>query len=770
MANIKSVNGNTIVLDGSGIADEAVTKTKLDAALRAKADGVRENSYGTVADAGMTSLTASDWQQGAVQTNSNVSTFGQIISATSGLVTPVRQYASRDVQVWCDAGWEMAFHPYASDSDSSYKYGQSGYSYAVLMWHQILLVPKGNYYRIVLRKVGAQASDVLDPAVDSKHVHFVTEEAGLLGDGNIAPSLKWKVGTMSAGVPTWTQNTHLLMADIVEAKRPIKVVADDSVVRPYVAYYDESGATLRSGFRVSMIPAGARFRLDLNIRDGSDQGHYGMVEALQLIEMDGNFPWLGATATDVITYADNRIIMCMPERHDYPVVISLPDYSKYLVGAYLKTNGNVVSTFDWEGAYDRPVGVPAGQWYHVYMAKADNTAFSAAEFDEAVGMLRVEQLEGYPSPIDGVRNDVSLLKRRVTALEGETIPAYYESQTYSLDGRIADILAANPQPKETVAQFAFATDFHFTEYSNQLKARMLLNKVFAKTNCSMFVDGGDVVDGKLIGSGLVTPIDFAKQMQHWSNWVIPDSCGLALQVVGNHDGGASWNPSGDALIDEHTLYEVSAIARTAGNVVLDPNGECQLYVDDPYHKIRWIVGNYGNTTNVGHWDVSQGHGVLGESKSDCLSFVGWALDSMDDGWIAVVFNHILINSWDNGPVKGAANLESLCDAYNARSSATLDSRMFDFSDARGEVACIIGGHLHLDYDYETTGGIPCIVVTTDNAGAQCSINESTGKPYVDARQAGTPEEQAIDVFTIDTENRTISTVRIGFGEDRSWTY
>lgn len=59
-------------------------------------------------------------------------------------------------------------------------------------------------------------------------------------------------------------------------------------------------------------------------------------------------------------------------------------------------------------------------------------------------------------------------------------------------------------------------------------------------------------------------------------------------------------------------------------------------------------------------------------------------------------------------------------------------------------------------------------MTTD-AGADI-YNAKNDNDAGGNRKAGDVSEQSVDVFFINTEARTIETVRLGYGENRSWTY
>ena len=78
-----------------------------------------------------------------------------------------------------------------------------------------------------------------------------------------------------------------------------------------------------------------------------------------------------------------------------------------------------------------------------------------------------------------------------------------------------------------------------------------------------------------------------------------------------------------------------------------------------------------------------------------------------------------------------------------------------------DVIAAFGGHAHIDYSFNTPGGIPVILTTCDS-----DIQESGGL----TRTRGTTTEQAFDVVLINYDTRTIKLVRVGAGSDRTFTY
>lgn len=75
-----------------------------------------------------------------------------------------------------------------------------------------------------------------------------------------------------------------------------------------------------------------------------------------------------------------------------------------------------------------------------------------------------------------------------------------------------------------------------------------------------------------------------------------------------------------------------------------------------------------------------------------------------------------------------------------------------------KIACIICGHTHIDLS-DTSGKYPIICTTCDAHGIQASSMSS------DNRDANTINEQAFDVFHVDTVNQKVYATRIGGGKN-----
>ena len=101
--------------------------------------------------------------------------------------------------------------------------------------------------------------------------------------------------------------------------------------------------------------------------------------------------------------------------------------------------------------------------------------------------------------------------------------------------------------------------------------------------------------------------------------------------------------------------------------------------------------------------------------------------------------------------------------YNTRQNGTYYNCTWDFRNSQAECMALICGHVHRDYSVNSSGNIRIISTV-------CDANSTSANAYNDLeRTTGTYKEQAIDIFFVDTENNTIETVRIGAGEDRSFS-
>lgn len=94
----------------------------------------------------------------------------------------------------------------------------------------------------------------------------------------------------------------------------------------------------------------------------------------------------------------------------------------------------------------------------------------------------------------------------------------------------------------------------------------------------------------------------------------------------------------------------------------------------------------------------------------------------------------------------AQKIFSMAQAFNERTTVTIDDIKYDFSECTGKIVCAYGGHKHVDY-VGMANGIPVILV-------------------IDTQSGDIP---SFDIVYADYENKVVNTERIGTGKNRTIT-
>ena len=202
--------------------------------------------------------------------------------------------------------------------------------------------------------------------------------------------------------------------------------------------------------------------------------------------------------------------------------------------------------------------------------------------------------------------------------------------------------------------------------------------------------------------------------------------GSLYNLVGNHDRACT-----NAQIYARLLKHMD------GKVTYGGFG--YFWFDNTATKTRYICLNtYDMNSSI---DAAQ------------LAWFSAVLEAMPDGYNALVFGHIFMDTPTHTGYEGAAittqgtQIATASDAFNA-------------SHATKKVFAIFGGHTHFDAHIWSDGGIPIIMIDTDSTLA-CGPNTATG---------GTISESCIDVVTCDYTNKVVKCERIGRGESRVISY
>lgn len=345
------------------------------------------------------------------------------------------------------------------------------------------------------------------------------------------------------------------------------------------------------------------------------------------------------------------------------------------------------------------------------------------------------------------------------------LPRYWEKP---LSKKIAKIRALQAEASGNLACVAMITDFHWRE--NAKNSVPLLERVLAECAIPYFFNAGDIVSG----AGTCTAEFLWEEIRACKRLFYPleQKC---LYVEGNHDRAY--------CTFEPPAYYVENLPKKAFNeqyfssLEAYPNRQFgdggYYYADDFASKVRYIVLNGQDVPSdeIDERGYAKYNAMLhfGFLQKQIEWFAHVALQVPSREWSVIACSHAspsgvkvekeyynyslmtgVLNAFQKGNVyQGETVLEN--PLFNAKISV-------DFTNKGGNVIAWLGGHTHKDA-INVEDGIVCINTAADTAYISL---------YPD--RMGTTEEQAIDVFVIDTKKRKGDIVRIGKGEDRVFTY
>ena len=317
------------------------------------------------------------------------------------------------------------------------------------------------------------------------------------------------------------------------------------------------------------------------------------------------------------------------------------------------------------------------------------------------------------------------------------IPAYWLSELTTKSETIQKAVVSAGRNKSA---FLWYTDAHWQ--TNSKISPYLLDYLCKNTPINKVNFGGDIIND---------PTEFTydniKYAYEWRKLIadIPNH----HSVLGNHDAN-------------HNTTDVSKIAYSFLNASEESadmvvGGDFYYYIDNPSEKTRYLYLSY--LTNDHAEMMAQGQ------------FIVDAIKSAPDNWhiVAIAHRWFQYTSSSNPTVGSVPAYESeilkIFDEYNARAKHTASNYFTaqDFADGKAKVEFCIGGHIHIDYDFRTDGGIPVIITTSDTNQDRVPDSE------VDSGTLGTISESAVYGIVADysdSSNTKITVVGIGRGTSR----
>lgn len=312
-----------------------------------------------------------------------------------------------------------------------------------------------------------------------------------------------------------------------------------------------------------------------------------------------------------------------------------------------------------------------------------------------------------------------------------TLPDYW---TEYLTTKQPTLTAADAALGFNGVSFAFVTDVHIN--TNNKISPLLLKYLTTHTSIRDVVCGGDIV------TNYNTKANAEKELQWWASET------SELDIVnlhGNHDNNSNGQTDNTQTLTNAEFYALEC--RPAENYVHFAPGHLYGYRDNEAQKVRYIY------LDTGAPDAA----VISSTQ---ITWMTARISELADGWTVVVFAH---QFWSG------ANASTATLTLDGNGTAIMNALDSIYDSIAATIACVVVGHCHRDYSMTSAKGYPIIATTCDAGGTAAS----TYDPDQNTRTPGTTTEQALDLYYIDTANKTIKTIRIGAGDttkDRSFTY
>lgn len=329
-------------------------------------------------------------------------------------------------------------------------------------------------------------------------------------------------------------------------------------------------------------------------------------------------------------------------------------------------------------------------------------------------------------------------KAEIAGMAGSSIvPDYW---VFELETKANNIQVAMEAAGRNKSAFLWYTDAH---WPNSAKVSpMLLDYLVRNTPMNKVNFGGDIV-----GDPSPYNHDNVKYVYDWRERIarLPNH----HSVYGNHDVN-HWTT------DVHKIaYAMLMAPEESSDMVV--GGDSYYYIDNPSERTRYLYLSY----------LTSDHAAMLEQGE----FIVEALNGTPEGWhiVAIAHRWWQYSSSSNPAVGTVPGFEkdvlSVFDAYNARGTRGGSNYFYtqDFTDAKGKVEFCIGGHIHIDHDFTSEGGIPVIITASD------TNQERVPAEPEDSGTVGTITEAAVYGIIADytdAENTKITVVGVGRGTSR----
>lgn len=486
------------------------------------------------------------------------------------------------------------------------------------------------------------------------------------------------------------------------------------------------------------------------------------VTSAKLSQIDHDLDANSTLVVDAINgETKNRLKLIAENSFGYGIHVSFEDDGTIIVDGF-NSNKQATNNFNLDIAILGDLGLKDGETYTISdgLGTGSSATFGLRVVDQTGYVKKLWDSYEHPNMVYDV-SDPDLYKLRLFVKSGVamdhvvlkpmlcTKQSYdassdfvpYESTEYDIPSYynmpvIVDKIRNNIRNTGVNGKtFMFVTDIHWS--TNNTKFSRVTPKLLSRLyemdkRIDTCVLGGDYIDGG----------DHDTILRLMEECAINHTKGgyKTYALFGNHDQNTIYSTTVTPFTDAEFYGAVQAF--NADDCVY---GDYKYFhVDDTKTKTRMLFIDSGL--------------VGDELSTEQSAWIDTMLSTTPSGWHILAFWHMIYHvtdgtAWTDIPVSltmtdFSTEVCSKLDAHNASNSGST-------------VEAIIGGHVHLDKNDVTTGGIPIVCTTTSALGF--IANGVTG-------EKGTITETAFDVMTIDYDNKTINCVRIGRGEDRTISY
>lgn len=332
-----------------------------------------------------------------------------------------------------------------------------------------------------------------------------------------------------------------------------------------------------------------------------------------------------------------------------------------------------------------------------------------------------------------VKKTMELVEKRLEVFND--YPSYYNSH---IEDKITQY--QNIKYYTDSDSFIFLTDMHFKD--NAMNAVGLINGIAKNTDLRKVFSGGDVVYA--YGTTEECKDNAIKNIKYFNK--LKDNIDFCA-VRGNHDFTIKHNPT------DTTGY--TAPYDLAYNSVMSSVTDKAIKTDKLYYcldnkakKIRYVfvdTNDGGTYLENDAWGLKYG---LSENQLNWLKNIAL---NVEEDWSVLVVGHIPCVVEIEGYHSNLDTLANILKDYKNKRN--------EFADYKGEFIAYICGHNHKDMD--TLSDNTVFISTGCDA---CIKNDIFDRTY------GTTREQLFDIFIIDKTNRKIKTIRVGSGNNRTFSY